>query len=416
MPMSLHFGTLYWPTTHTKPVTYEDLKENIKTRVVIIGGGMSGVTCGYGLAKSGIESVLIEQGTIAGGSSSANTGVLQYMNDTMLSEFMGMLGESNAVALYRACEQAAERLHAIAGRLPRDVQFKKRRSLYYASSLADAPSLRRECELLHRHGFSADWWDKGKFAARFPFGKEAAIMTNGVAEINPYLFVHTLAEEAFKSGLSIYERTSMQSVDRPGRGASASYIVKTNGGTIEADHIVYAVGHTAEQAGGRWIRAKPSRTYVIVTNPLPGLDAWYDRCMLWETDRPYFYARTTPDNRIVVGGLDENVRQPVLSSQELRVHSLRLLSELKRLFPLWEPEIRYEWCATFCESADGLPWIGEDPERPGQHYLLGYGGNGTIYSMLGADLIRDKLLGIDNPIAGIVRPDRPVATHRVGVT
>lgn len=414
--MSLHFGTLYWPTTHAKPVAYGALEENLSTRVVIIGGGISGVTCGYALARSGLASVLIEQGTIAGGSSSANTGVLQYMNDTMLSDFIGNLGKSDAVALYRACGQAAERLHAIADHLPRDVQFKRRRSLYYASSRTDVPSLRQEYELLQRHGFSAEWWDKGKLASRFPFGKEAAIMTNGDAEINPYLFVHALAEKACQSGLSIYERTSMISVEPAKRGAIASYIVKTNGGTIEADHIVYAVGNVPEQAGGRWIQAKPIRTYVIVTNRLPGLAAWYDRCMLWETARPYLYARTTPDNRIIVGGLDENARHPVLTARELRARSLRLLSELKRLFPLWEPEIRYEWCATLCESADGLPWIGEDPERPGQHYLLAYGGNGTIYSMLGADLIRDKLLGIDNPIAGIVRPDRQVAAPRIGVT
>jgi glycine/D-amino acid oxidase-like deaminating enzyme len=119
------------------------------------------------------------------------------------------------------------------------------------------------------------------------------------------------------------------------------------------------------------------------------------------------YARTTTDNRIVVGGLDENVRQPTLSEQELRSHSMRLLSELHKLFPALNAQIRYEWCATFGESSDGLPWLGEDPDRPGQHYCLGYGGNGTIYSQLGAEIIRDRLLGLDNPIASIVRPDRP---------
>lgn len=409
--MSLHFGTLYWPGTHTKPVAYSALKDNIAKRVVIVGGGMSGVACGYALAKAGIESALIEQGRIAGGSSLANAGLLQYMNDKTLSEFIRTHGESNAVALYRACCQASERFHAIAEQLPRDVQFQKRRSLYFASSPEDVASLREECEVLDRHGFSAEWWDKDKIAAHFPFRKGGAILTNGDAEINPYLFVHVLAEEACKHGLSVYEHTSLRTVERANSSAGSRFIVRTSGGTIAADHVVYAVGYSPEQAGGRWVQAIPRRTYAIVTNELPSLSAWHERCMLWETARPYLYARTTPDNRIVVGGLDENVRQPVLSAQELRVHSLRLLTELKLLFPMWEPEIRYEWCAAFCESADGLPWIGEDPERPGHHYLLGYGGNGTIYSMLGADTIKDNLLGVDNPISAIIRPDRPVAVN-----
>jgi glycine/D-amino acid oxidase-like deaminating enzyme len=405
-PMSLHFGTLYWPGTYQEPVRYNTLNGSRRVRVVIIGGGLSGITCGYVLAASGIDAVLIEQGRIAAGSTAANTGLLQYANDTMLSEFVNTIGESNAVTFYRACRQASEQLRTIAEQLPRDVQFKKRPSLYYASSHADVPSLRMEYDCLHRNGFSPEWWDKDNITAHFPFQREAAIVTNGDAELNPYLFVHVLAEEACRRGLTIYEHTLMLSVERS--SLDSGFVVKTAEGSLEADHVVYSVGYAPELAGGRWIKAKLCRTYAIVTNPLPSLADWHNRSLLWETARPYLYARTTSDNRIMIGGLDENFRQPVVSERELRTHSLRLLSELKRLFPAWQPDIRYEWCATFGESEDGLPWIGEDPDRPGQYYLLGYGGNGTLYSMLGAEIIRDALLGIEHPIANIVRPDRQV--------
>lgn len=404
--MSLHYGSLYWPGTYQNPPRYEPLRGNRTTRVVVVGGGMSGATCGYALAAAGIETTLIERGRIAGGSSSSNTGLLQYANDTMLSDFAKTIGETRAVRFYRACKEAAERLHAIADRLPRDVQFKRRSSLYYASAPDDVPAMRAEHEMLVRHGFSADWLEEADIADAYPFRRSAAIVTRGDGELNPFRFVHALVEEGTKLGLSVHEHTMLQDVERSPSGRR--YVVRTADGSIEADHIVYAVGYLPEQAGGRWIQARLNRSYAIVTNVLTGLADWHDRALLWESARPYLYARTTPDDRIVVGGLDEGVRQPVLSAAELRAHSLRLLAELKRLFPRLEPDIRYEWCATFGESVDGLPWIGEDPDRPGQFYLLGYGGNGTIYSMLGADLIKDKLLGIDNPIADIVRPDRPV--------
>ncbi|OXS56161.1 hypothetical protein B1A99_20535 [Cohnella sp. CIP 111063] len=403
--MSLYFGSLYWPNSLAQPVSYPELRGDINARVVVIGGGMSGVLCGYVLAAGGIETALIEQQRIASGSTSANTGLLQYSNDTMLSEFARTLGEADAVRFYRACKHAAEKIADIAEKLPRDVGFKRRSSLYYASKDGDADALREEYETLSRNGFDAEWWDEERIAAHFPFRKAAAIVTRGDAELNPYLFVHALAEEAVKQGLRPYEHTKMLDV----RPAERGYVVRTDNGSIEAEHVVYAVGYAPETAGGRWVKARLKRSYAIVTNPLPSLAEWNERMLIWETDRPYLYARTTGDNRIIIGGLDENVRQPLLSEQELRAHSMRLLSELRQLFPGYSPEIRWEWNATFGESADGLPWLGEDPERPGQHYCLGYGGNGTIYSCMGAEIIRDRILGLPNPIGRIVRPDRAVA-------
>jgi glycine/D-amino acid oxidase-like deaminating enzyme len=402
--MSLHFGSLFWPRTYAEPIRYPPLKGRKKARAVIIGGGMTGVICGYFLARSGIEVILIEQNTIASGSTASNTGLLQYSNDKMLSEFAVAIGEKDAVSFYQACKQSAEHLNDIAEGLRRKVDFKRRSSLYYASTPEDVPSLRKEYEMLHRHGFGAEWWEKERIADSFPFRRSAAIVTHGDAEINPYLFVHSLAEEAQLDGLVIHEKTTMLSVE-PSVGGNR---VVTDGGEIDAEHVIYAVGYVPETAGGSWVKAVMNRTYAIATDPVESLSGWHERFLLWETARPYLYIRTTSDSRIIVGGLDENIRQPVLSNQELHAHSMRLLSELHKLFPELSPQIRYEWSATFGESEDGLPWIGEDPDRPGQHYCLCYGGNGTIYSVIGAQIIRDRLLGVVNPIASIVRPDRQI--------
>jgi glycine/D-amino acid oxidase-like deaminating enzyme len=400
--MNLHFGSLLWPSTFQQPITYSSLLGKKRTKAVIIGGGISGAVCGYVLARSGIPAILIEQNTLASGSTSANTGLLQYSNDILLSELAKNIGEKDAVHFYRACKQATEQLSVLAEGLRRDIDFKRRSSLYYASAPDDVPALRTEYEMLHSNGFGADWWGEAEISRHFPLRSVAAIVTRGDAEVNPYRFVHALVEDAHLNGLAVHEHTAMLSVE-PSAGG---YRVTTNEGEIETEHVIHAVGYVPEQAGGRWIRAKLNRSYAITTNPIPSLSSWYERFMLWETARPYLYVRTTKDNRIIIGGLDEQIRQPLLSQKELHTRSLRLLSELHKLFPDLTPEIRYEWCATFGESEDGLPWLGEDPDRPGQHYCLCYGGNGAIYSMIGAEIIRDRLLGIENPIAAIVRPDR----------
>jgi glycine/D-amino acid oxidase-like deaminating enzyme len=400
--MTLHYGTLYWPETDSAEPTYPILQGSKKTKVAIVGGGMSGVVCGYLLAKSGIPATIVEQRRIASGSTSANTGLLQYSNDKMLSELAQDIGESDAARFYRACKQASEHLSDIAEGLPRNTGFKRRSSLYYASKPDDAPKLRQEYEMLHRLGFPVEWWDEGRIGSSFPFRKSAAIVTRGDAEVNPYQFVQAMAEEAARSGLDIYERTAMTKVEPVPGG----YRLTTPDGVLETEYVVYAVGYIPETAGGRWIRARLSRSFVLVTDPMASLADWHERFMLWETARPYLYFRTTEDGRIIAGGLDENDRQPVLTPSDLKARTLRLLSEIRTLFPGLDPRIRYEWSATFGESLDGLPWIGEDPDRPGQFYCLGYGGNGTIYSMLGAEIIRDRLNGERHPIADLVKPDR----------
>jgi Glycine/D-amino acid oxidases (deaminating) len=402
--VKLHYGSLYWPSTRPNPPAYPQLLEPVRCHALVIGGGMSGIACGYTLVRSGIDAVLIEQGTIASGSTAANTGLLQYSNDIMLSELAKQIGDEDAVEFYRACKNAVEQLVQVANGLPRDVDLKRRSSFYFASSESDLPSLRREHEMLDRHGFGVEWWDADRIESVFPFRKSGAIVTHGDAELNPFLFVTSLAESAAQAGLRIYEKTSALSVE----GDKGNFIVRTNHGEIHAEHIVYAVGYTPESAGDARVNARFTRTYAIATKPIRhSLSNWHQRFMLWETARPYLYLRTTNDDRIIVGGLDENNRQPVLTDTDLKQRSRRLLTELRLLFPDLEAEAEYEWCGTFAESADNLPWIGEDPGTPGRYYALGYGGNGTIYSAIAARLIRDDIMGIKHPIASIVSPARP---------
>ncbi|WP_176220705.1 NAD(P)/FAD-dependent oxidoreductase [Cohnella massiliensis] len=389
--MTLHYGSLYWPATRPNTPAYPALEGSAACKALIVGGGMTGILCGHLLARNGIDAIVIDRGKIASGSSSANTGLLQYANDTPLTELSRQIGEREAVAFYRECKQAVERLCLTAEALPRDVGVKRRSSLYFASVEADVQKLRDEYELLDRHDFGVEWWDGNRIEREFPFRKPAAIVTHGDGEINPYFFVTALAEDAAAHGLVIHEHTPMLSV----AGEKGKFVVETGSGTIETEHLIYAVGYTPEEAGNEWVKAKLTRSYVIATEPLPSLAGWHGRYLLWETARPYLYIRTTPDNRIIAGGLDEPIRRPVMTKSELGQRSRRLLAELKRLFPGWEKElaVAYEWCGTFGESEDGLPWLGEDPLRPGRYCALGYGGNGTVYSAIASRIILDSVLG-----------------------
>lgn len=68
--------------------------------------------------------------------------------------------------------------------------------------------------------------------------------------------------------------------------------------------------------------------------------------------------------------------------------------------------VSHAWNALFGKSKDGLPFIGQDTNQPSKYYLLGYEGNGTCYSMAGANIIYDLIAGNPNPYKDIVKIDR----------
>ncbi|WP_424767950.1 NAD(P)/FAD-dependent oxidoreductase [Paenibacillus sp. sgz302251] len=400
----LYTGKLYWPATLSSTRDYPSLQENIKTQVAIIGGGMSGAICGSVFTHSGIPAVILERGQVAGGSTSANTGLLQISNDIMLCDLSKQIGEHEARAFYNACKDAVHLLGKTAAALSVDVGFKQRSSLYYASTEQELPKLKKEYEALKACGLEVEFWESDEIAKRFPFRKPAAIVTHGDAEVNPYQFVNALADAAVDAGLGIYEQTDVASHDTLPNGLHR--LRTADGYEIEAEQVVYAVGYEPEELRGQLIKAELNRSFAMVTGVQQNLSSWYQNYLIWETARPYLYMRTTIDNRVVIGGLDEEEEQPVHNEHVREKRIYKLLAQLQALFPELQAPIEYEWSATFGESRDGLPFIGVDPAWDNVYYCLGYGGNGTVHSMLAAHLLRDLIRGEKNPITDIVKLDR----------
>ncbi|NIK78635.1 glycine/D-amino acid oxidase-like deaminating enzyme [Paenibacillus castaneae] len=400
----LHTGNLFWPSTLSSTKQYEPLKQNKKTQVAIIGGGMSGTICGSAFVRSGLSAMVLERGEVAGGSTSANTGLLQFSNDIMLCDLIDQIGEHDAQLFYRSCRDAVDMLADIAEELPADVGFIRRSSLYYASSEQDLPKLRKEYEALKACGLDVEFWSSDEIAAHFPFRKSGAIVTHGDAEVNPYQFVNGLADSAALNGLEIHEHTDV--VEHVTLPNGLHRLRTADGFEIEAEHVVYAIGYEPEELRGKLIKAEINRSFALVTHKEPSLQSWHKQFLIWETARPYLYMRTTVDGRVVVGGLDEDNEQPLHSESGRHKRSEKLIQQLRELFPDLTAEIEYEWSATFGESRDGLPFIGADPAWSNVYYCLGYGGNGTVYSVLAAYLLRDLIRGEEQPLTHIVKLDR----------
>lgn len=398
--MELLFGSTPWELTLPKRVTHPPLTEHIGCDVLVVGSGISGSLCAYELCKRGFDVVVLEKRHIGGGSTSASTGLLQYTNDRSLTSCIGLSGEKKGLRFYSLCKQATERLLAIAAELDEKSDLFPRSSLYYASSEDDVRSLRAEYETLHRYGFRAEWWESKQIYDRFGFEKPGAIVTHGDAEVNPYRFSHALlhtAKRRFK--LRIYEQTKVAQL----KHESETFQISTDREYFATTkHIVFALGYeTNEMKPNRNTRI--ASTFAIMTQQIPNLqEIWHERFLIWESMRPYLYLRTTTDNRIIAGGLDEENLNVKNRNKLLPDKTTQLTKEVEALFPKIGPlTAEYAWAAAFGVTKDGYPYIGEAPHCPGCFFIEAFGGNGMVYSTIAAQIIADTIEFGSHPDAGL---------------
>ena len=109
------------------------------------------------------------------------------------------------------------------------------------------------------------------------------------------------------------------------------------------------------------------------------------------------------DRRVVVGGEDENVDLASYRSRSMARKSGRLLAKVETLVPGMDIRVTRRWTGAFGESADGLPLIDAVPGMPRCFTVMGFGGNGTIYSMIAANIVPHLIRGHRSKEANLYR-------------
>lgn len=407
--MDLHFGKSNWLDRVPPFPEYPALEQDVSCDALVVGTGSGGAMCALELLKRGLNVIVVDKRKAGMGSTAANTGLLQTANDKPLVSCMHSLGAERAVRFYRLTAEAVNRIGQMCSLLDVDPEFKRRDSLYYASSPEDVPGLRGEYDALRANGFAVDYWEERTIAERFSFRRPAALYWRDDAEINPYMFVSGLLQHLSRQGARIYEHTEV--IRHKAHADGIDFF--TDRCRIRARYAVIAVGYETQE----W-KVNPNAiigsTFAIATQRLDGFPGWPGRCLIWETARPYLYIRTTADNRIVAGGLDEKTTSGADRKTMLPHKAELLVEQLRHMFPqLSGLRAEYRWTAAFGGTHDGLPLIGPQDAFPRCYFALGYGGNGTAYLAIAASIIAGLIADGRHPDADLFRFDRPNRTMGV---
>ena len=358
--MDLHTGLPFWLIKNGLSHNYPLLQKDAKTKVVILGGGITGAIQAYFLAKAKIDFILLEKRSIGLGSTSASTALLQYQIDEPLSSLIEKVGKNNAIRAYELCAESIQTIKSISKDIGHE-NYQTHPTLFYASYKKDVPLIEKEYQIHKEAGFDVELWGQSKIKKNFNLDFPAALYSQHSAQIDAYKFCHQCMQYALEKGQQIYDRTEAVEIEHKKDGVK---IKTANGHTIQAEWLIYATGYEVVDFITKDI-VNLNSTWAIVSEQFDDIEEfWHENALIWETKLPYLYMRTTADHRIMLGGRDENTNNPKRRLEALKEKSKKLATDFAKLFPKYEFVPEFSWSGTFGSTKDGLPYIGKYKNKP----------------------------------------------------
>jgi glycine/D-amino acid oxidase-like deaminating enzyme len=393
----LRLGRSIWLTDQPRQARYASLVGPLASHIVVVGGGMTGALVANAFTTAGVSTIVLEAGLVGRGSTAASSALLLQEPDLGLADLQKLYGERRSLRIWELTHDAVHQLVALLNRLRIPCDLRHRDAVYYATTADAVQRLACEFDLRRRAGFSGDWLSAGQLRRTTAIPARGAIRTRGSAQFDPYRACGGILQGAAASGARIFERSPVTRID----GGRDRVRVTTRRGTVVARRVIIATGYATPYFRPLAGRFRMYRTYVLATESIGARqrsEIGLPDVMVWDTERPYHYARWTPDHRLLLGGADRRLRagqrgrrQVELATQELREYFDTLLPALASV------DTRLAWDGLFALTPDSLPYIGPHRRYPGHWFALGYGGNGMTFGFLAARMLLERWQGVRSP-------------------
>ena len=381
--MDLKSNEPFWLVKNGLRSSYPSLKKDAACEVLIIGAGITGSLLAHQMTEEGYKTIIIDKREICNGSTSATTSMLQYEIDVPLYELKEQIGETGAVASYKACSDSIDQLEKVTKKIKSKAGFKRKDSLYFASKKKDVSWLKKEFEARKEAGFSVKWLKADDIQKHFDLqNTHGGILSAQGASVDAFHLAQELLDYNQKKGLEIYDKTEMKSVKYH---AKYNEVELTTGFKIKAKKIIYCIGYESKNLiKGNFVQLKS--TFAMVSEQNDIVNKNFSNTLFWNTDDPYLYMRSTDDGRILMGGGDEDFRDPEKRDRLLNKKEKEILKIYQKVAPNQPFYTDFVWAGTFGETKDGLPYIGKHPKFKNSYFVLGFGGNGITFSVTGMEM------------------------------
>lgn len=360
-----------WQETAKLP-HFSSLDKDIRTDVLIIGGGIAGILTAYFLHQNGVNYVLVEKNRICSGTTQNTTAKITYQHGLIYHKILKAYGLDAAKQYFSANKKAFNKYAELCEKIECDYEVKDN----YVYSLKNKKILEDEMNALHKIGARVEFATK----INLPINTAGAVKFSSQAQFHPTEFLGSICGK-----LNIYENTFVREM--------IGNTAVTNHGRIFADKVI-ATTHFPfiNKHGSYFLKLYQHRSYVIALENAGKLDGMYvDESKVGLSFRNY-------GDYLLLGGGDHRTGHKGGNWDELRRFARNAYPDAKE---------RYFWAAQDCMSLDDIPYIGKYSNSTNNFYVAsGFNKWGMTGAMTAAMLLNDMVLGKKNECADVFNPSR----------
>jgi glycine/D-amino acid oxidase-like deaminating enzyme/nitrite reductase/ring-hydroxylating ferredoxin subunit len=383
----------------TAPVTHTaSLNNNVRADVCVVGAGIAGMTVAYLLAREGQSVVLIDKNQIGQGETSHTSAHVSNEIDASYREIEHLHGEQGARLVAQSHSSAITQIESIVNEEDIDCGFERLDGYLFLGQKDSKEKLHKEFEAALLAGVKVEELEHPPFDLKLG----PCLQFRQQAQFHPLQYIAGLAKALKRRHGRMYSATEAKEI----KGGKAAEIKTKSRKKISAGSVVVATNTPVND----WVKIHTKqaayRTYVI------GVQVRADsipKALYWDTEDPFHYVRLfrvqekgNVRDVLIIGGEDHKTGQ----AEDIENRFSRLLDWGRTHFPnLGKPEFR--WSGQVMNSIDGLAFIGRNPGDEANVYIAtGDSGMGLTHGTIAGMLIKDLILGHNNPWATLYDPSR----------
>lgn len=386
-----------WQATSQRTPTARDypaLSGDVRTDIVVVGAGISGLTAALLGIERGRDVVVLDSHQVASGSTGGTTGKVTAQHGAMYADLLDRHDSETARAYAALNGRAIDVVRRLDDAYGLDGELTPATAYLFARNEDEVATARRELEASHEVGLAATWEER----TELPFDVAGAVALADQLQINAVTYCLGLAATIDRTpGSAVHGDSHVLAVDEDDDGV----IVRTRNGTVRADHAILATLAPLTDRGGETLRQRPVASYGVA---LEALDSTHLPEHVYtsagEPLRSIRHYHGADRAFLVVVGETHDV-----GPRGGTAHHVETLESWAR--ERWElGELAYSWRAQDQVPADRLPFVGRTAFSDRIHVITGLQKWGLTNGTWGAELVIDLMDGVARPEAEVFAPTR----------
>lgn len=364
-----------------------ELKDDTECDYLVVGGGITGISVAYFLAKAGAKNIiLIEKNYIASGATGKAAGTLVIRGESDLEDVIKKHGEKKGAIYWREIHEGLKGIAKIINEENIDCDAELQDTLYCSLKGKSYHSLLREYEA-EKKLENTTLLLKGKDLEKEINTRifiQGILSKNHGLSVNPLKFTQNLSKIVEKYGVKIYEKTAFI--------RTANNIAETHHGDIKYKKLIFAidVAHPATEV-------KNIKSTIVITQPLTKKDlektGLEKKKIIFDAKKNYDYFKVTKDRRFLFGFGGIIVPKKHRKTDPHLPHLKNIKSFMKKLFPYLDLKTEYVWTGNFGITDD------YDPLIEFKNDTISIAGAGTqVVCFMAAKHVVNKIFGKKSPL------------------